>query len=72
MLLSRTQLIRNNLEERALPEFLDMGKLVSNTATIDISGSAVIMQWHGEAADKLYDKITSIGRAIFAWPIPAS
>ena len=62
VLLRWAQLVRNNLEELALLDTLDVGKPISDTLTIDVSGAAAILQWHAEAIDKLYDEIAPTGR----------
>lgn len=61
VLLRLAQLLRDNLEELALLESLDMGKLVRDAATIDVPGSAAIFQWYGEAIDKIYDEVAPTG-----------
>lgn len=61
VLLRLAQLLRENLEELALIESLDMGKLVHDAATVDVPGSAGIFQWYAEAIDKLYDEIAPTG-----------
>jgi acyl-CoA reductase-like NAD-dependent aldehyde dehydrogenase len=61
VLLRLAQLIRDNLEELALLDSLDMGKPVRDAASIDVPGSAAIFQWYAEAADKVYDEIAPIG-----------
>ena len=62
VLLRWAQLVRNNLEELALLDTLDVGKPISDTLTIDVPGAAAILQWHAEAIDKLYDEIAPTGR----------
>ncbi|MFK0206345.1 aldehyde dehydrogenase [Agrobacterium sp. NPDC090283] len=57
VLLRLAGLLRENQEELALLESLDMGKLVSDAVTIDVPGSAAIFQWYAEAIDKIYDEI---------------
>ncbi|MGX8012969.1 aldehyde dehydrogenase [Mesorhizobium sp. ORM8.1] len=57
VLLRLAELLRENLQELALLESLDMGKLVKDAATIDVPGSAAIFQWYGEAIDKIYDEV---------------
>lgn len=57
VLLRLAELLRQNLEEFALLESLDMGKPVKDAATIDVPGSAAIFQWYAEAIDKVYDEI---------------
>ncbi len=57
VLLKLAALLRENLQELALLESLDMGKLVQDAATIDVPGSADIFQWYAEAIDKVYDEV---------------
>lgn len=57
VLLKLADLIRENLEEFALLDSLDMGKLVKDAATIDAPGSAHFFQWYAEAIDKIYDEV---------------
>ncbi|MEM9581498.1 MAG: aldehyde dehydrogenase [Pseudomonadota bacterium] len=57
VLLKLADLIRENLEEMALLDSLDMGKLVTDAATIDAPGSAHFFQWYAEAIDKIYDEV---------------
>ena len=66
VLLRLAELIRENLEELALLDSLDMGKLVKDAATIDVPGSAGIFQWYAEAIDKLYDEVAPTGRGDLA------
>lgn len=61
VLLRLAALIRENVPELALLDSLDMGKLVTDAATIDAPGSAHFFQWHAEAIDKLYDEIAPTG-----------
>ena len=61
ILLKLADLIRENLEEFALLDSLDMGKLVQDAVTIDAPGSAMFFQWHAEAIDKMYDEIAPMG-----------
>lgn len=60
-LLRLAHLLRENLQELALLESLDMGKLVADAAAIDVPGSAGIFQWYAEAIDKLYDEVAPTG-----------
>lgn len=57
VLLKLAELIGYNLEELALLDSLDMGKLVTDAATIDVPGSAGILQWYAEAIDKLFGEV---------------
>jgi len=61
VLLKLAQLIRENLVELALLDSLDMGKLVTDAATLDVPDAAAIFQWYAEAIDKLYDEIAPTG-----------
>ncbi|TYC64400.1 aldehyde dehydrogenase [Rhodobacterales bacterium] len=66
VLLRLADLIRENTEELALLESLDMGKLVKDAATIDVPGAAAIFQWYAEAIDKVYDEIAPTGEGDLA------
>jgi len=61
VLLRLADLIRENLDEMALLDSLDMGKLIKDAATIDAPGSAHFFQWYAEAIDKIYDEIAPTG-----------
>ena len=61
VLLRLAHLLRENLHELALLDSLDMGKLVTDAATVDVPGSAAIFQWYGEAIDKIYDEVAPSG-----------
>ena len=61
VLLRLGNLIRANLQECALLDSLDMGKLVTDAAAIDGPGAAGGWQWYGEAIDKLYDEVAPTG-----------
>ncbi len=61
VMLKLADLIRKNLEEMALLDSLDMGKLVTDAATIDAPGSAHFFQWYAEAIDKVYDEVAPTG-----------
>lgn len=61
VLLKLAALIRANLEELALLDSLDMGKLVRDAATVDVPGAAHFFQWYAEAIDKLYDEVAPTG-----------
>jgi gamma-glutamyl-gamma-aminobutyraldehyde dehydrogenase len=61
VLLRLAELIRQNLVELALLDSLDMGKLVTDAATVDVPGSALFFQWYAEAIDKVYDEIAPTG-----------
>jgi len=61
VMLKLAELIRENLEEMALLDSLDMGKLVTDAVTIDAPGSAHFFQWYAEAIDKVYDEVAPTG-----------
>ena len=61
VLLRLAALIRDHIPEFALLDTLDMGKLITDSSTIDAPGSADQLQWHAEAIDKLYDEIAPTG-----------
>ena len=61
VLLRLAKLLRDNLQELALLESLDMGKLVRDAATVDVPDSAAMFQWYAEAVDKIYDEVAPTG-----------
>ncbi len=66
VMLRLADLIRENHVELALLDSLDMGKLVTDAATIDVPGSAHFFQWYAEAIDKIYDEVAPTGRGDLA------
>ncbi len=50
-------LIRENHEELALLETLNVGKPIQDSLNIDIPGSAGCFEWYAEAVDKLYGEV---------------
>jgi gamma-glutamyl-gamma-aminobutyraldehyde dehydrogenase len=66
VLLRLADLIRENAEELALLECLDMGKPISDALTVDVPAAAGVWQWHAEAIDKIYDEIAPTGRGDLA------
>ncbi|MFT3688667.1 aldehyde dehydrogenase [Paenirhodobacter sp.] len=61
VLLRLAALLRENLEEFALLDTLDMGKPIAETVNVDVPGSAHFFQWHAEAVDKIYDEVAPTG-----------
>jgi len=61
VMLKLAELIRDNLEEMALLDSLDMGKLVTDAITVDAPGSAHFFQWYAESIDKVYDEVAPTG-----------
>lgn len=60
-MLKLADLIRDNLEEMALLDSLDMGKLITDAVTVDAPGSAHFFQWYAEVIDKIYDEVAPTG-----------
>ena len=52
-------LLKQNAEELALLETLDMGKPISDSLNIDVPGAANALSWSGEAIDKIYDEVAA-------------
>ena len=62
VLLRFADLIRSHADELALLDTLDGGKPIADTSTIDVPGTAMILQWYAEAADKLYGEVAPTAR----------
>lgn len=60
VLLAVADAIRSHADELAVLDAIDAGKLVSATSTIDVPGSAAILQWYAEAVDKLYGEVAPV------------
>lgn len=56
------ELIRDNVEELALLESLNVGKPVQDALNLDIPGSAACFEWYAEAVDKLYGEVAPTDR----------
>ncbi|HEY6483467.1 MAG TPA: aldehyde dehydrogenase [Steroidobacteraceae bacterium] len=54
-------LIRQNKEELALLETLDMGKPIGVSLSVDIPAAAACIEWYAEAIDKIYDEVAPTG-----------
>ncbi len=61
IILRLCKLIRRNRHELAVLESLDSGKPIQDCETIDIPETLHCLEWHAEAADKLYDQISPSG-----------
>ncbi len=61
VLLRFAELIRENVDEIALLETLDVGKVISNSIAVDVPFCANCIQYYGELADKLYDEVAPLG-----------
>ncbi|WP_454684916.1 aldehyde dehydrogenase [Ancylobacter moscoviensis] len=66
VLVRLADLILAHGEELALLETLDMGKLLRDSATLDIPTSAEVFRWYGEACDKLNGEVVRAGEGAFA------
>lgn len=61
VLLRFAALIRENLEDLALIESLDVGKPISDCLSVDVPAAANYIQWYAEAIDKRYGEIAPTG-----------
>lgn len=61
VLLRLASRIEEERVELSLLDTLDMGKLVTDAATIAIPGAVAVLRWTAEAVDKLYDDIAPAG-----------
>lgn len=61
VLLRLARLMRENIEELALLETLDVGKPISDSLSVDVPTAADCFQWYAEATDKLYGEIAPTG-----------
>ncbi len=61
VLLRFAELIRENGDELALLETLDVGKVIANTLNVDAPFCANCIQYYAELADKLYDEVAPLG-----------
>ncbi|MCD7101247.1 aldehyde dehydrogenase [Pseudoclavibacter sp. 13-3] len=60
-LLALADLIETHAAELALLESLDGGKLIAQTTTEDVPGTAAIFRWYAEALDKVYGEVAPTG-----------
>jgi 4-guanidinobutyraldehyde dehydrogenase/NAD-dependent aldehyde dehydrogenase len=61
VLLRFSDLMRQNADELALLETLDMGKPIADSTRIDIPAAARCISWFAEAIDKVYDEVAPTG-----------
>ncbi len=66
VLLRLAALIRENAEELALLDSLDMGKPIADALAVDVPGAAGVWQWTAEAIDKLSGEVAPTGRGDLA------
>ncbi|MDH4141670.1 MAG: aldehyde dehydrogenase [Chloroflexota bacterium] len=61
VLLRFAELIRENRDELALLESLDVGKPIRDTLSVDVPSAAKTIQWYAETIDKVYGEIGPTG-----------
>ncbi len=61
VLLRLADLIRENLDELALLEALDVGKPIRDTLRVDVPSAATTFQWYAETIDKTYGEVGPTG-----------
>ncbi len=61
IMLRFAELIRQNLDELALLETLDVGKVIGNSLAVDVPFCADCIQYYAELADKIYDEVAPVG-----------
>ena len=61
VLVRLAELVRENADELALLETLDMGKPISDALNVDMAATARCFAWTGEAIDKVYGEIAATG-----------
>jgi acyl-CoA reductase-like NAD-dependent aldehyde dehydrogenase len=66
VLLRFADLIRENAEELAQLETLDVGKPIGDSRKVDVPTCAAVIQWYAEAIDKTYDEIAPTGPGTLA------
>src|SRR5579871_3211650 len=60
-LLRFAELIRENADEIALLETLDVGKVIASSLSVDVPFCADCIQYYAEFADKLYNEVAPVG-----------
>ena len=61
VLLRLAELVRENLDELALLESLDVGKPIRDTLAVDVPSAATTLQWYAETIDKAYGEVGPTG-----------
>src|SRR5579863_5133820 len=61
VLLRFAELIREHIDDLALLETLDVGKVIGNALAVDVPFCADCIQYYAELADKLIDEIAPVG-----------
>lgn len=60
------ELVRDNAEDLALAETLDVGKPIRESLTADVASIASTIEWYAETVDKLYDEVAPTGPGALA------
>jgi gamma-glutamyl-gamma-aminobutyraldehyde dehydrogenase len=66
VLLRLARLIARESDELAVLETVDAGKLIADTSTADVPGTAAILTWYAELADKIPGEIQPTGEGDLA------
>ena len=61
VLLRLAELMRNNRDELALLESIDVGKPIRDALRVDATSSAITFQWYAETIDKVYGEVGPTG-----------
>jgi gamma-glutamyl-gamma-aminobutyraldehyde dehydrogenase len=61
VLIKLVKLMKRHRHELAVLESIDSGKPISDCAQIDLPETMHCLEWHAEATDKLYDKVSPSG-----------
>ena len=61
VLLALADLIERHHDEFALLDSLDAGKLIADTYSHDVPGSAAVLRWYAETVDKVYGEVAPAG-----------
>ncbi len=61
VLLRLAERIRDNLDELALLESLDVGKPIRDALRVDVPSAATTFQWYAETIDKVYGEVGPTG-----------
>jgi gamma-glutamyl-gamma-aminobutyraldehyde dehydrogenase/4-guanidinobutyraldehyde dehydrogenase/NAD-dependent aldehyde dehydrogenase len=67
ILLRWTELIRENADELALLDTLEMGKPITEALRVDVAKAAETIAWYAEAIDKTYDEVAPTPGDALAW-----
>ncbi|MGZ8438437.1 MAG: aldehyde dehydrogenase family protein, partial [Candidatus Limnocylindrales bacterium] len=66
VLLRLAELLRENLDELALLESLDVGKPIRDALRVDVPSAATTFQWYAETVDKVYGEVGPTGPEVLS------